>query len=203
MRPVRPVDSAKIARLIARGKRLSVIGIDDSPFRRDRLGNVLVCGVVCRETSFEGLLTTQIRRDGWNATARLAEMIRASKFWPQLHVVLLDGVALGGLNVVDLQALEVATGRPCLTVMRRAPNLELFRVAIGRLSQPGRRQAMVDRAGPIHRGDAMFFQSCGLPPDLARKVLKRLTSAGNVPEALRLAHLIGGALVTGQSGRRA
>jgi hypothetical protein len=34
-------------------------------------------------------------------------------------------------------------------------------------------------------------------------VLRRLTDCGNVPEALRLAHLIGAAVVKGESGRQA
>jgi hypothetical protein len=203
MRLDRPVDADKIERLLRRGRHLSVIGIDDGPFRRDRRGDVLVCGVVCRGTRFEGLLTTRIRRDGWNATRRLTQMLRGSKFFPQLHLVLLDGVALGGLNVVDLAALAKATGRPCLTVMRRRPDLASFEHALAQLPHPQRRRALVSRAGPIHPGHGLWFQSVGLPAEQAREALRRLTIEGNVPEALRLAHLIGGGLVTGQSGRRA
>jgi endonuclease V-like protein UPF0215 family len=35
------------------------------------------------------------------------------------------------------------------------------------------------------------------------EALKRLTDRGNVPEALRLAHLIGSAVVMGESSKRA
>ena len=45
----------------------------------------------------------------------------------------------------------------------------------------------------MHRGDA----------HTAGQVLTRLTDTGHVPEALRLAHLIGSAIMTGQSSNRA
>ncbi|OAD24097.1 hypothetical protein THIOM_000050 [Candidatus Thiomargarita nelsonii] len=35
------------------------------------------------------------------------------------------------------------------------------------------------------------------------KILQRLTLTGHVPEALRIAHLIGSAVMTGESGKRA
>lgn len=39
--------------------------------------------------------------------------------------------------------------------------------------------------------------------DFALRVLNRVTDTGKVPEALRLAHLIGSAVKTGQSSKRA
>ncbi|MFP2934395.1 hypothetical protein ACLESO_56630 [Pyxidicoccus sp. 3LG] len=43
----------------------------------------------------------------------------------------------------------------------------------------------------------------GAEPPLVAEALARVTDRGNVPEPLRLAHLIGSAVVTGQSGQRA
>jgi len=59
------------------------------------------------------------------------------------------------------------------------------------------------RAGPVHVSGPFVYQVQGAdPPDVAA-ALRRLTDTGHVPEALRLAHVIGGALAYGQSGRRA
>jgi endonuclease V-like protein UPF0215 family len=41
----------------------------------------------------------------------------------------------------------------------------------------------------------------GRPPEYVARALSRITDRGNVPEPLRLAHLIGAALTTGVSGR--
>jgi hypothetical protein len=59
------------------------------------------------------------------------------------------------------------------------------------------------RAGPIHRRGSFVFQVQGAEPDAIAAALARLTDRGAVPEPLRLAHLIGAAVVTGESGRRA
>jgi endonuclease V-like protein UPF0215 family len=55
----------------------------------------------------------------------------------------------------------------------------------------------------VHRARLGWFQVRGLEPTLVPPLLERLTDQGHVPEALRLAHLIARAIVTGESGRRA
>jgi len=186
-----------------RPKRLRVIGFDDAPHRRARGAAVPVAGVVCRGTRFEGLLWCRVRRDGWNATRVLAETLRASKYHAQVHAVLLDGVAFGGFNVVDLPALAEAVELPCLTVMRRAPDLPAMERAMERLPRPERRRAVLRRAGPVHARPPFWFQGVGLEPDEALDLLERVTDTGHVPEALRIAHLIGSGVVDGESRGRA
>jgi len=46
-------------------------------------------------------------------------------------------------------------------------------------------------------------QAKGCTPEAAARLLQKVTENGNVPEALRIAHLIGSAVKTGQSGKRA
>ncbi len=185
------------------GRTLRAVGFDDAPFARGRRGDVGVAGVVCAGTRFEGLVWGRVRQDGWNATDALAALLSGGKFLPQLHLVLLDGIALGGLNVVDLDALATALGRPCVAVMRRAPDLAAMERAIRRLPRPGRRLALLARAGPIHRQGGFVFQVRGAEPGPTADALARLTDRGAVPEPLRLAHLVGAAIRTGESGRRA
>ena len=180
-----------------------VVGFDDAPFPGRRGAPVQVAGVVCAGTRFEGLVWGRLRRDGFNATDALARTLEGGKFLPQIHVVLLDGLAFGGLNVVDLPALAARLCRPCIAVMRRAPDLPAMAAAIRKLPYPERRLELLARAGPIHQRPPFFFQVQGLGPDEAAQALGRLTDRGHVPEALRLAHLIGSAVVTGVSGRRA
>lgn len=185
------------------GRTIRAIGFDDAPFARGRRGAVHVAGVVCAGTRFEGLVWGAVRQDGWNATRVLVELLRGGKFLPQLHLVLLDGIALGGLNIVDLEALAAALDRPCVAVMRRAPDLPAVERAIGRLPGSARRMGVLGRAGPIHRLGPFHFQVRGADPEDAARALERLTDRGAVPEPLRLAHLVGAAIVRGESGNRA
>jgi uncharacterized protein len=185
------------------GRTLRAIGFDDAPFVRGRRGPVGVAGVVCAETRFEGLVWTRVRQDGWDATDALVAALDGGKFLPQLHLVLLDGIAFGGFNIVDLPRLAAALARPCVAVMRRLPDLSAVEAAVRRLPRPERRLALLRAAGPIHRAGGFFFQVQGGDPETTGAALARLTDRGAVPEPLRLAHLVGAAVRTGESGHRA
>jgi uncharacterized protein len=185
------------------GRTLRVIGFDDVPWRHRRAAAVGVVGAVCAGTRFEGMVYGSVRRDGWRATSALEALLLDGKFLPQIHLVLLDGIALGGFNVVDLPRLARTLQRPCLAVMRKLPDLPAMERAARRLPRPQARLAVLRRAGPIQVCGPFVYQVCGADPREAGAALHRLTDTGNVPEALRLAHLIGGAIAYGQSGRRA
>jgi hypothetical protein len=189
--------------LLRLNRVIRVIGFDDAPFLRNAGGTVSIAGVVCAGTRFEGMVWGQVEQDGWDATDAILGLLLGRKFLPQLHIVLLDGIAFGGFNVIDLPKLSEQLKLPCVAVMRRRPNLSAVEQAIHRLPQPERRLQLLHRAGTIHTHPPFFFQVCGASPDVTFSVLKRLTDCGKVPEALRLAHLIGAAVVKGESGSSA
>ena len=87
--------------------------------------------------------------------------------------------------------------------MRRQPNMTKIETALQRLPQPHRRLELMRRAGKIHEYPPFYFQVCKEEPVITAAVLQRLSDRGNVPEALRLAHLIGAAVVKGESGSSA
>jgi endonuclease V-like protein UPF0215 family len=130
-------------------------------------------------------------------------MLLESKFHPQLHLVLLDGIGLGGFNLIDLPLLSQQVQLPCVAVMRKYPNLEKMKAAISLLPHPEKRLQILAKAGEIKVKPPFFFQVCGLSAGLTVRVLQRLTDRGNVPEALRIAHLIASAVINGESGKRA
>ncbi|HEY3448365.1 MAG TPA: DUF99 family protein [Myxococcales bacterium] len=182
---------------------LRAVGFDDAPFPHRKGAAVQVAGAVCCGTRFEGLVWGRVTRDGWNATGELVRLLEGGKFLPQIHLVLLDGVAFGGLNLIDLPSLAERLRKPVVAVMRKLPDLAAMEVAIRKLPNAERRLKLLERAGPIHQRPPFVFQAHGLSPEEAHDALRRLTDTGHVPEALRLAHLIGAAVVTGVSGRRA
>lgn len=186
-----------------KGRALRVVGFDDAPFAIRSDERVMVAGVVCHDTRFEGMVWGQVSRDGLDATAAVIGLLESSKFRPQLHAVLIDGVCLAGFNVVDLEAVWSRLSLPCIAVMRRPPDLGEFHFAMGKLPDYPVRRAMLTRAGPIHRNDPFYFQVRGLEPEPAAALLHRVTDRGHVPEALRLAHLIGAAVMRGESSKRA
>lgn len=189
--------------LLRLNRVIRVIGFDDAPFIRHAGGSVAIAGVVCAGTRFEGMVWGQVEQDGLDATDVIVRLLLGRKFLPQLHVLLLDGIAFGGFNIIDLPKLSEQLQLPCVAVMRRMPNLIAIEQAIHRLPHPEQRLQLLQRAGTIHAQPPFFFQVCGACPNVIFSVLERLTDCGKVPEALRLAHLIGAAVVKGESGSSA
>ena len=193
----------KLETLLTRDRTIRVIGFDDAPFVRRRSSSVSIVGVICAETRFEGMVWGKVRQDGWNATDAICRLLLGKKFLPQLHILLLDGIGFGGFNIINLPKLADKLQIPCVTVMRRQPNMTKIETALQRLPQPQRRLELMRRAGTVHAYPPFFFQVCGEDPDVIAAVLQRLSDRGHVPEALRLAHLIGAAVVKGESGSSA
>lgn len=203
----------------------NVIGFDDAPFERAHRGDILVVGTVCSRTRLDGVVSSQIRRDGQNSTARMIAMVQRSQFARHVQAVLLQGIAVGGFNVVDVHALHEALDVPVLVVARRRPNYAaikraLFagrgagggaggRAATGsgtpRAGVPGaaRKWRLIERAGPMEPLRGVFVQRVGLSASEAGELIAGTTLHGNLPEPLRLAHLIAGGVTTGASRGRA
>jgi len=181
-----------------------VVGFDDAPFPRDARGDVPVVGCVFSEATFTGVLSGKVRKDGRNATEVLARLVRTSKWAPQLQLVMLQGIALGGFNVVDLHALHRLTGLPVLVVARHAPDLAAIREALAsRVPGGARKWALVERAGPMEPCAGVFVQRAGLGLDEAAAVIARTALHGRIPEPLRAAHLVAGGAFGGESRGRA
>lgn len=180
-----------------------IIGFDDAPFARARGSEIHLAGIVCAQTTFEGMLWGCATRDGLDATEVVVQMLTRSKFHDQVHAVLLDGLAFGGFNLVDLPTLSRRLDRPCIAVMRKRPNMPSIRRALSNFHDCAYRLHLIERAGPVHDADPFYFQVQGATPEVVAKLLPTLTAHGNVPEALRLAHLINSAIKTGESSQRA
>lgn len=181
-----------------------VVGFDDAPFERDHRGDVLVVGAVFAGTRLDGVLSTRVRRDGANATARLADCLERSRFLPQLQVILLQGIAFAGFNVVDLPALHARTGLPVVVVARRRPGLASIRAALlGRVTGGRSKWTRVEAAGPMEPLAGVHVQRLGIGRPDTEKLLTGLQLHGRMPEPLRVAHLVAGGVTTGESRHRA
>ena len=184
-------------------KNIRVIGFDDAPFQKERGSPVKIAGVVCSDTRFEGMIWGEVTKDGTDATEILVKLLQGSKFYEQINVVLIDGIAVGGFNIIDLPGLSNDLNRPCLAVMRKYPDLQAVNKALMNFSDYQQRKQLLVHAGKIYSHHNFYFQVSGCDPNTAANVLNHITDRGHVPEALRLAHLIGAAIMTGESSSRA
>ncbi|MFP8964990.1 DUF99 family protein [Pokkaliibacter sp. CJK22405] len=192
-----------IERAIERKRTLRTIGIDDMPFNIGQPDLVSITGIICTGTRFEGMLKSDITQDGMDATQKISQMILNSKFYRQLHAVLIDGITLGGFNTLDLSKLSEELKIPCIAVMRKAPDMDAFKKAIENLPHSDKRFAALHRAGDVLQKDGYYFQVKGCSTEVAAIVLAQSTLHGKIPECLRMSHLINSALATGESSNSA
>ena len=178
------------------------MGIDDSPFSKEQMQPVLVSGVICSRTKFEGMVRTYIQKDGMDATAKLIAMIVNSKFHRQIHAVLLDGVTMGGFNVIDVPHLAEQIQKPCISIMRKRANEEDIYHALQSFPDRDERMHIIRSAGTIYKHDNIYFQSHRCDAKTAKALITYTTETGYIPEPLRMAHLINSAIVLGQSNKR-
>jgi endonuclease V-like protein UPF0215 family len=205
---------------------VNVIGFDDGPFERGHTGDVLLVGAVCSGTRLDGVVSGRIRRDGANATRVMVDLVRRSQFGEHIQAVLLQGIAVGGFNVVDVHALSRALRIPVLVVTRRLPDLAAVQRALfsedprvrPAVRGAPRKWKLIEAAGALEllgpsrralahgrggRTPRLYCQRVGLTLEAARKLVVATTLHGNIPEALRVAHLIAGGVTTGASRGRA
>ena len=183
------------------------LGIDDAPFRFSD-EHVPVVGVVVQAPSYiEGILTTLAEVDGHDGTDRIAAMVQGSRYHAGLAMVLIDGTAVGGFNVVDVNALHEAIGVPIATVTRKKPDLGAIEEALRRrFDDWADRLAVIRRnpIGPIRTAQGtVWVTSVGAPRTEVAEALALTTVRGVLPEPLRIAHLVAAGIARGESKGRA
>jgi len=180
-----------------------VVGFDDSPFERSHRGDVPVIGAVFNYRRLEGVIMGKVRRDGANATDNIALSIERSRFARSVQAVLLQGVTFAGFNVVDLPALSERLGLPIVAVSRRKPDLEKIKRALLSSVPGGRRKwRVIERLAPARRHGQVYVQHAGIEWDQATALVGRFAFNSYLPEPLRTAHIVAGALALGESRHR-
>lgn len=172
-----------------------VIGVDDAPFPRDHRGDVPIVGVAYAGQRLEGTMHARVRRDGANATRVVAHMVKSSRFATHTKLVLLEGIALAGFNVVDIHELAEALGMAVLVAVKRKPDIAAVKHALLERIRGGRRKwELIEKAGAMEPASGLWVQRSGIELADAIEVIRRLAVHGRMPEPLRVAHLVANTL---------
>ena len=180
---------------------IRILGIDDSVFTPRTKGKADIIGVVYRGGQWlEGIMRTQIEIDGLDATEKIAKMIKNSPHYQQIRVIMLDGVTFAGFNVVDIKELYQKTEIPVITVTREEPNFEDIKKALKNLPNKEKRWKAIRNAGEIFKiwtregEEPVHVGIAGISESDAEKIMKKTSTRSNIPEALRVAHIIASGL---------
>jgi endonuclease V-like protein UPF0215 family len=183
--------------------QVRVLGIDDGPFDFGQ-NLVPVVGALLRLPGYlEAVMRTDVTVDGADSTMAIAKMVRSSRYRDQIKLILIDGIALGGFNVIDIDVLNDEAGLPVATVTRDRPELEGMKAALqAHFSDWEVRWNIIERKAikivptkfkPLH------VSSVGIDEADLWQLLASCTVQGALPEPLRVAHLIATAIGRGES----
>lgn len=182
---------------------IRILGIDDSSLHNEK---VMIVGAVFRGGDWlDGVLRSDITRDGNDATDTIIQMVTESKHFGQVRVLILDGITYAGFNIVDIKEVYEKTGLPCIVIMRAYPDFDRIRRALNHLPDPNIRWELIQRAGNIHEvrtregENPIYIQYCGIDPKDAIEIVRLSATHSNIPEPLRVAHLIATGIVCGES----
>ncbi len=181
---------------------LRVLGIDDGFFKPRTKTQTILVGVVYRfGHTVEGVLSSKIRVDGFDSTKKIIWMAKKTKFSEQVSFLLLSGINFAGFNIADVKKIFEETKIPVIIVFRRKPRMEKFIAALKKVSNFKKRLSLVQEAGEIHKFKKFFFQFYGCSEQEAKTALQKTILHSNLPEPVRLAHLIASGITIGESTR--
>ncbi len=184
-----------------------VLGFDDAPFSF-RSGKVLVIGVVMRLPGYvEGVIRTECSVDGDDATDALVASVSRSRFREQIKMIMIDGVALGGFNVVDIAKLHRGTGIPVATITRDAPDMDAIWLALKKHFGDWERRYALIKGRQLHEVDTghhpLHVSVEGMSEEDADAIIRESVVRGALPEVLRVAHVIASGVAKGESKGKA
>ena len=183
---------------------IRVLGVDDGVFTPHVKGLALIVGVVFRGGYWlDGVMHTKVKVDGLDANRKIASMIVNSPHYKQLRVIMLNGVTCAGFNVVDIRRLNRETRLPVIAVTRDKPNFAEIRRALENLPHSEKRWNAIRGTDELYevctrsRNAKIYMQIAGICKEDAEKTLQITSTRSNIPEALRVAHLIASGISIG------
>jgi uncharacterized protein len=184
-------------------QQIRLLGIDDSPFTfTEKYATVI--GIIMRGGSYiECVLSSQVSVDGTDATNICKEMIENTRHKKQLRAVMLDGIALGGFNIVNIQELCSATNLPIITVTRDNPDFEKIEKALRKNFEDWKDRLNLMKKGELHKIETshnpIYVKCAGISLAETKEIIKLSTIRGVIPEPIRVAHLIASGVTRGES----
>ncbi len=183
--------------------RPHLLGVDDAPFEKRQPEPVPIVAVMMEGADLvETVAVTSFAVDGEDAARHLADWLGGLRSHASAQGGVFGGITIAGLGVIDVRELAERLARPVLVVTRREPTDAQLVEAL-KAAGLEERIAIVERsprAAPV--GDGLFLAHAGIESHAAVELIRSAIRKSQLPEPLRIAHLIGRALVMGESRGR-
>jgi endonuclease V-like protein UPF0215 family len=175
-----------------------ILALNGAPFDRE-MGSELVVGMIGRHGIIEGALSFRVGIDGNDATECILEAVRDSKFNGQIRIIATNGVALGGLNLMDFEEISESLSVGLVSITRKRPRKSLLKKALS--LDPGRmrKRKLLDRLYKkiqIVRMRGLYVQFINIDRESLEMRIDEALSL------LRIAHIVASGVGSGESRGR-
>ena len=183
--------------------QIRLLGIDDSPFKFTNKYTTAI-GVVMRGGEYlECVLQRNVQIDGDDATFACIDMIKKTRYNKQLRAMLIDGIALGGFNIIDIEGIYNETNLPVITITRDKPDFEKIKLALEKNFSDWDYRFKLMKKGKLFevktKHNPIYVKCVGIDISEAKEIIKISTIRGVIPEPIRVAHIIASGIVRGES----
>jgi endonuclease V-like protein UPF0215 family len=183
-------------------KAARVIAFDDGYFVPGKNGTALLVGVVySMGHRVEGLVSARVAVDGLDSAEKIIDSVSGSRFGEQASAVMLSGLNFAGFNIADIAKVREKLGIPVISVFRKMPDMGSIHRALSKFPDAKKRISLIKKAGRIHSCGKIFFQKKGISEKDAALLIKRCLLHSEMPEPLRLSHIIASGITQGESKR--
>jgi hypothetical protein len=176
-----------------------IIGFDDGPFDKFKDKEAIIVGTVYRGGNYlDGLISTKVDIDGFDATLKIIQLVKNSKWIGQVRAIMLDGIAVAGFNIINATRLSKETDIPVIVVMRQYPDYEGMFRAMKKLGMQEKIR-LIEELGKPEKVDDIYIQRVNITSREAMQILKITCTHSHIPEPIRIAHIIASGIVKGES----
>ena len=180
-----------------------VLAVASGPIYARRRKRTLIVGIVGRQGTIEGVLSGRVTIDGDDSTRAITGLIKKSRFRRQIRAIAINGIAVAGLNIVDVKELELSAHAPVIVLTRKKPDAPGFMKAIINYAKTDAESAERKRAlATATNMERRFVKVSGFNVQSAIKASELKAIVPTAFELLRLAHMIAKGISTGVSSGR-
>ena len=177
-----------------------VLGIDDATFRLKKgKAYTFLIGVICQGTRLVKVEKRKIKIDGKDATKRIIDLINKNK--KHIQYVCTHTITFGGFNLMDMKKVYKITQKPIIAITEREVDLDSVKKALIHKFPKTYKMKIknIFNAGNLYESkietaagfSTIYFHKIGIDLIEAQEVLEKCCIDSKLPEAVRMAHLIG------------
>lgn len=183
--------------------RPHILGIDDAPFTKRKDDTVPIVAVMMEGASLvDGVAINTMKIDDPEATRFIIDWIKELRWTPSLQGVVFGGITIAGLGLLHLPNIAKELNLPVMAVTRQSTHDSTLDMALKAAGLTQLLPVLEQNPPAVEVDEGLFVSFSGGAEHEVRRLIHSTLHKSTMPEPLRIAHLIGAALINGESKGR-